>query len=163
MWFFNISLILGLVTFFWFFLHARLHFNTKVISGTFAIILLYRIVSYITIYFYGDTSWWQHVYSDKTNHYEIGILILVVVFLFKKYMKRDTLATLLGIASGLIIDETSDILKLIPFVHLPYHFRDSLGDLFVIVCTYIIFVLSVYQLKIGEKNTPKNLKSKERF
>jgi len=151
MWFFNISLILGLLTVFLFFLHARLHFNTKVISGTFAIILLYRIVSYITIYFYGDTSWWQHVYSDKTNHYEIGILILVVVFLFKKYMKRDTLATLLGIASGLIIDETSDILKLIPFVHLPYHFRDSLGDLFVIIITYIIFAILLLKWKSSTK------------
>jgi small-conductance mechanosensitive channel len=147
MWVFDTSLSLGLITIFFVSLHAKLHFRTKILTTACAIILLYRIVSYITIYLYGDTSWWAGVYSDNLNHYELGFVLLFICFLFRNYFNKHLLATLLGIASGLIIDETSDLLKLIPFIHLPYHFRDSLGDLVIIVISYLIFAILFLKMK----------------
>ncbi len=153
--FFNGSLILGLVLIFYFFLTKKFPFRQKLIFTTLSIIVIYRVVSYITIYFFGATTWWLGEYSDNFNHYQLGFGLLLICIVFKRVVKPNVLTVLLGISFGWIIDETSDMLKLFPFIHLPYHFRDSLGDLFVIMITYVIFAIVVRygkfsSLKINE-------------
>ena len=136
---FYLALFLGLLLIGVFFLKRKISNALPYVVA--ATIANYRIISYITIYFFGATSWWNEVYSDKLNHYELGFALLILGYLFRKRIPPNPGTILFGMGWGMVIDEVSDLLKLLPFVHLPDHFRDSLGDLLVIIFTYAVFVL----------------------
>lgn len=113
----------------------------KFLFIVFLTILAYRTGTYIIIYFWGNTTWWQGVYSDNLNHWQIGIVLLALsVFRFRSTTLRQLLA---AIGTGMIIDEISDLIKLFHLYPLPPHFRDSLVDLAVIIATYILFAAAI--------------------
>lgn len=49
----------------------------------------------------------------------------------------------MGIGIGMIIDEVTDVLKLFNIIPFPYHYRDSISDLILIILTYFFFLASV--------------------
>ncbi len=141
---FYFVLFLGLVGIAIFFLKRNIANALPYVTA--ATIANYRIISYITIYFFGNTGWWNQVYSDKLNHYQLGIALLIVGWLLRSVLPPKLRTIVFGMGWGMLIDEISDLLKLLPFVHLPPHFRDSLPDLGLIILTYILFVLATQLL-----------------
>lgn len=146
---FFLALFLGLVLIGLFFLKKKMANALPYVAA--ATIANYRIITYITIYFYGRTSWWNDIYRDKLNHYQLGIALLILVYLLRKAISPNVRTILSGMGWGMLIDEVSDLLKLLPFVHLPSHFRDSLADLLLIVLTYLLFVVVTRVIRVGAR------------
>ncbi len=115
--------------------------NTKRFLGIiFLTIFLYRLVTYIIIYFWGTTSWWHGVYTDKWNHYQIGlVLILISIFLYKLKRHLNFGKILAAIGTGMIVDEISEVLRLLRIYDFGPNFRDSLADLLLIIICYFLF------------------------
>lgn len=107
-------------------------------------IVAYRLGTYIVIYFWGNTSWWHGVYADQWNHYQLGIILVSAGFLLLKKTRISSFSwSLVGIGTGMLIDEVADIIKLLHLYPLPPNFRDSLGDLFLIGISYLVFALLI--------------------
>ncbi len=104
-------------------------------------IFVIRILTAITIYFIGETNLWHSIYFDNWNHYYLGILILLVVPFLKDRFGR-TFVPSIGVGIGLIIDEVTDVLKVLG-ARFPANFRDSPYDLFLIFITFLLFVFLV--------------------
>lgn len=121
---------------------SRMNTESLVLWACGATIFIYRLMTFVTIYFYGNTLWWHSVYSDNWNHYYIGIVLVLLSILFKQRLSGKTKNVMLGVGLGMIIDEISDVLKLLPFIHLPY-VRDSIQDTLVIIFSYFLFYLLV--------------------
>ncbi len=149
--FFSGLLVLGLVIIYWTVSKSKSKYQLEISSGL--TIFLYRLVTYLTIYLYGVNSpSWQRIYSDSWNHYQLGLVILIFVYLFRDKIKNKyfQIPVILGVGIGMILDEISDIIKLLAIVQLPYHFRDSLPDLLLIIFTYLVFLI-IRKLIIRDK------------
>lgn len=108
-----------------------------VIAGS--TIALYRIGTYIIIYFWGNTVWWHGVYTDQWNHYQIGAFLIIITLMFRKLIRARLKLVLTAVGTGMVIDEITDVIKLFHLYPLPPTFRDSIGDLFLIIVTFCIF------------------------
>jgi hypothetical protein len=109
-------------------------------------ILTARIVSYLAIYFIGNTPVWTSIYSDNWNHFQLGLLLILVAILLRK-LKKGTFIRMAGVGLGLVLDEITDVFKLFgyPFTD---HFRDSFNDLLLIVTVFLIVVLIAKLVKL---------------
>ncbi|HEX8923773.1 MAG TPA: hypothetical protein VF828_03500 [Patescibacteria group bacterium] len=106
-----------------------------------ATILIYRISTAAAVYYWGNSEWWKTVYNDVWNHYQLGAGILILVFLLKNKLSNRLINLGIGIGGGMMIDEITDLIKLFHVYPLPSHFRDSPGDLYLILTTYGIAVI----------------------
>jgi hypothetical protein len=143
MWFFTIGIITGLILSVLIILRSKIKDEKVMVWTTLSVIVLYRVVTALTIRWYGTTNWWQQISTDSFNHYQLGLILLICCVFLRKYLDKRKLYVLMGISFGWIIDEISDLLKLVPLLHLPTGFRDSLYDLLLISVTYILFVILV--------------------
>lgn len=115
-------------------------------------ILFYRTLTYILILCVGTTPFWHNVKTDPWNHYQIGIVVCSIAIMLRKKLGRWNVV-LLGVGIGMIIDEVTDVLKLLG-APLPPNFRDSFQDLMLIVVSYVIFAFLV---KIYERTGTSTL------
>src|SRR5436190_6004250 len=74
-------------------------------------ILIARCLSYIAIHFIGSTSLWNQIYTDNWNHFQVGLVLILIAVLFRK-LKKGTFVRLSGVGLGLVLDEITDIFKL---------------------------------------------------
>ena len=123
----------------------------KFLFYTLITIVFYRVLTYIFIYFIGTSAFWHTVDTDPWNHYQIGAVLIGVYFLLTntkflpKFSKFRFL--FLSIGFGMIIDEVSDIVKLLHLYKLPLQFRNSSADLLLIFITYVAFALIVFNYR----------------
>lgn len=107
---------------------------------TFLTILFFFLGRFMVWTFFAETKLWLRMNSDNLHHYQLGILLLLIAFLFLK-KKPKLREYLLAIGSGMIIDESMYIFGFINseiFNH--YHpIGISMGFLVFIVYSLLIF------------------------
>lgn len=101
-------------------------------------IFIIRVLTALAIYFFGKTDLWHSIYTDNWNHYYLGIVILLVVPFLRKRLGK-IFVPLLSVGIALVLDEVTDVLKLLGF-KLPINFRDSPQDLLLIFFSFLLFV-----------------------
>ncbi len=122
------------------------------LKTTFLTILFYRAVTFIIIYFWGSSIWWQSVTTDSGNHYQIGIVLILYSFIFlSKQTHLKFRNIIVAVGAGMIIDEISEVLKLLHLYTYPPDFRDSLSDLILIIISYLIFSVSFLSIYLALK------------
>lgn len=113
-------------------------------------IVAYRVWTYVTVLFWGNTAWWRGVYADRWNHYQLGFLLLAASFVLgKRYARIKPFLSAVG--AGMVIDEIADIIRLLGLYPLPAGFRDSAGDLALIAVTYVLYCLAYMAVR---RDTP---------
>ena len=108
-------------------------------------ILVSRILSYIAIHYIGNTPVWNQIYSDNWNHFQVGLLLILAAVLLRK-LKKGSFLRLAGVGLGLVLDEVTDVFKLFRF-QFPANFRDSTGDLLLILGSFLILIFVARLLK----------------
>jgi len=84
----------------------------KFIFIAFLTIIFYFLLRFIGWEFFSQTKLWQRIINDNLHHYQLGTLLLLVAFIFLK--RKPTLKDyFLAIGSGMIIDESAFIFKII--------------------------------------------------
>lgn len=71
---------------------------------TFTELIVFNLARVIGWKYFAQTKLWQTIVYDNVHHYQLGILLLIGVYFFKKLGKVRTIVSALGI--GMIIDES---------------------------------------------------------
>lgn len=106
---------------------------------TFFTIIIYRVTTYLYLALGGNFG--SHDNNNSVfDHKFIGIIIVgLILFCWPKKKQEYYKYILLGLGTGMIIDEISEVLGLLglPF---PPGFRDSFPDLILIATTFVLFI-----------------------
>lgn len=109
-------------------------------------VFIIRVITAVAIYFIGTTSLWNSIYTDNWNHYQLGIVLLLISVFLKKKL-GNYLVPLFAIGTALILDEVTDVLKVFSF-QFPPNFRDGPFDLLLILLSFLLFVCVVKLIEI---------------
>jgi len=100
----------------------------------------------VAIYFIGSTPLWNSIYTDNWNHYQLGVVLLLISPFLKQKLGKY-FVPLVAVSIGLVIDEVTDMLKVLGF-HFPLNFRDSPFDLLLIFLSFLLFVCIVKLIEV---------------
>lgn len=116
-------------------------FRKTVILTTFLTLVFFNLSRVIGFNFFAHTKVWSRIISDDLHHYQIGIILLILLLLLRNKLGRLKYP-LTGMGAGTIIDESK-------YLFYPSYWKFdlySLPNVILEFTVFIIFALIVYWL-----------------
>lgn len=114
------------------------------ILTTTATLFLFRLWETIMLNYFENSYWWQTIKDDNIEHYQFGILLVILAKIFSKKLNSNVVIVTYGIGIGLIIDEAYQILSLLfGFMYQLNSFFDWIS----VIASYVLFLVITFLWK----------------